>query len=140
VPSQVVPSEGKSASSSGAQNETKLLSKVSVLMGVSAYFKGKQFSLEDVLHKIISSQNGVDTSFIHAVRKYSEICETLIDGLVDASDFPGFVRIAFVRKRPLVLRLFIFRPFNPASERSICLPLHTRLFYLEAMLLPYLPT
>ncbi|KAF8552743.1 hypothetical protein OG21DRAFT_1477602 [Imleria badia] len=99
TPSQVVAQKGKPPSSSNHQDKTSLLSKVSVIMGVSAYFKDKQSPLEDLLHKIMSSQNPADTPFMHA--KYSEICETLIDGLVDASDLPGFVSVQFVRESVL---------------------------------------
>ncbi|KAH0832222.1 sister chromatid cohesion C-terminus-domain-containing protein [Lanmaoa asiatica] len=105
VPSQVVSSKGKPASSSGVQDKTSLLLKVSVVMGVSAYFKDKQSPLEDLLHKIMSSQNPADTPFMHA--KYSEICETLIDGLVDASDLPGFV--SFSKSLTLLLGLSVFQ-------------------------------
>ena len=89
TPSQIAPSKGKPPSSSNTlDKKTALLSKVSVIMGVSAYFKDKQSPLEDLLHKIMSSQGPADTAL-----KYSEICETLIDGLVDASDLPGFVSV-----------------------------------------------
>jgi cohesin loading factor subunit SCC2 len=103
--SQVVSSKGKPPSSNNTQDKTSLLTKVSVIMGVSAYFKDKQSPLEDLLHKIMSSQNPADTPFMHA--KYSEICETLIDGLVDASDLPGFVSVEFVADG--VLGLFVFQ-------------------------------
>jgi cohesin loading factor subunit SCC2 len=66
-----------------------LTSKVVVIMGVSANFKDRQSPLEDILHKIISEKQENDAGSIHT--HYSDICETLIDGLVDASDFPGFV-------------------------------------------------
>ena len=39
----------------------------------------------------MSSQGPADTTFVHV--NYSEICETLIDDLVDASDLPGFVSV-----------------------------------------------
>lgn len=102
--SQLVSFKGKPPSSSNTQDKTSLLSKVSVIMGVSAYFKDKQSPLEDLLHKIMSSQNPADTPFMHA--KYSEICETLIDGLVDASDLPGFVSVFIVES---VLGLSVFQ-------------------------------
>lgn len=106
--SQAVTFKGKPPSSSSGQDKTSLLLKVSVIMGVSAYFKDKQSPLEDLLHKIMSSQNPADTPFIHA--KYSEICETLIDGLVDASDLPGFVSVGLlVKASSLLLGLFVFQ-------------------------------
>ncbi|KAG6372819.1 sister chromatid cohesion C-terminus-domain-containing protein [Boletus reticuloceps] len=96
TPSQAAPPKGKPPSSSNTQDKTSLLMKVSIIMGVSAYFKDKQSPLEDLLHKIMSSQNPVDAPSMHA--KYSEICETLIDGLVDASDLPGFVSVQSINK------------------------------------------
>lgn len=71
-------------------NKTQLLNKVSVIMGVAASFRDRQSPLEDVLHKIMASKEDADAGQLHA--RYSEICETLIDGLVDASELPGFVR------------------------------------------------
>lgn len=70
------------------QDKGPLLSKVSVIMGVSANFKDRQSPLEDMLHKVISSQEAASASYLRG--NYSEICEVLIDGLVDASDLPGF--------------------------------------------------
>lgn len=71
-------------------DKTQLLNKVSVIMGVAASFRDRQSPLEDVLHKIMASKEDVDAGQLHA--RYNEICETLIDGLVDASELPGFVR------------------------------------------------
>lgn len=68
-----------------------LLSKVAVIMGTSANFKDRQSPLEDMLHKIMADKEGSEAAALH--RCYVEICETLIDGLVDASDLPGFVRL-----------------------------------------------
>jgi cohesin loading factor subunit SCC2 len=84
-------SSQKSASTTlgGADGKGSLLAKVSVIMGVAANFKDRQSPLEDVLRKIISSKDDKDAPTLHA--RYAEICETLIDGLVDASDLPGFV-------------------------------------------------
>lgn len=70
--------------------DQQLLNKVSVIMGVAASFRDRQSPLEDVLHKIMASKEDADAGQLHA--RYSEICETLIDGLVDASELPGFVR------------------------------------------------
>lgn len=68
-----------------------LLSKVVVIMGVSSNFKDSQYPLEDLLHKIMADKQHSEASSLHA--RYAEICETLIDGLVDASDLPGFVSL-----------------------------------------------
>ncbi|KAG2365159.1 hypothetical protein BDR07DRAFT_1607621 [Suillus spraguei] len=83
-----VPKARSMLSFSPGQDKGPLLSKVSVIMGVSANFKDRQSPLEDVLHKVISSQEAANVSYLRG--NYSEICEMLIDGLVDASDLPGF--------------------------------------------------
>jgi len=85
-----VPKTRSAAQSGPGQNKGSLLSKVSVIMGVSANFKDRQSPLEDMLHKIISNQDTASASRLR--NSYFEICEVLIDGLVDASDLPGFVR------------------------------------------------
>jgi len=74
-------------------DKTTLLSKVSVIMGTAANFKDRQSPLEDMLHKIMADKEGTEKSSLHA--RYGEICEALIDGLVDASDLPGFVSLLF---------------------------------------------
>lgn len=66
------------------------LSKVAVIVGVSANFKDRQSPLEEMLHNIMSGKTGTEATVLHS--RYAKICETLIDGLVDASDMPGFVR------------------------------------------------
>jgi cohesin loading factor subunit SCC2 len=77
------------ASSVNVHDKGPLLTKVAVIMGTSANFKDRQSPLEDVLHRIMVDKNGQEAASLHA--RYTEICETLIDGLVDASDLPGFV-------------------------------------------------
>lgn len=79
------------ASSSSGLDKTHLLRKVATIMGVSASFKDRNSPLEELLHKIMLDKPDAETSQLH--RKYAEICETLIDGLVDATDLPGFVRL-----------------------------------------------
>ncbi|KAI9448916.1 sister chromatid cohesion C-terminus-domain-containing protein [Russula earlei] len=76
-------------------DKTQLLNKVSVIMGVAASFRDRQSPLEDVLYKIMSSKDEVDAGQLHG--RYSEICEALIDGLVDASELPGFTVINCIR-------------------------------------------
>ena len=74
-----------------AQDKSELLSKVAIIMGVAAQFnKDRQSPLEDVLHRIMADKSESDRPALH--QRYVEICEVLIDGLVDASDLPGFVR------------------------------------------------
>ena len=110
-----------SSQKSGSVHHEKgsLLAKVSVVMGVAANFKDRQSPLEDVLRKIISSKDEKEAAVLHA--RYAEICETLIDGLVDASDLPGFVSSPFTyrssvnsrmmtRRSSIALGLYIFSP------------------------------
>ena len=80
------------APANNSHDKTALLSKVAVIMGTSANFKDRQSPLEDILHKIMADKDGSEASSLDAC--YAEICEALIDGLVDASDLPGFVSIA----------------------------------------------
>ena len=98
--STTLPTSGQKSSTAlgGADEKGSLLAKVSVIMGVAANFKDRQSPLEDVLRKIISSKDDKEAPTLHA--RYAEICETLIDGLVDASDLPGFVCL------PIALRFY----------------------------------
>ncbi|KAH8818805.1 sister chromatid cohesion C-terminus-domain-containing protein [Flagelloscypha sp. PMI_526] len=79
----------------GAATFTALQTKVAVIMGVSGQFHDRQSPLEDVLHQIIHSKEGSDVATLH--QRYTEIVETLIDGLVDDSDLPGFNVVNCVR-------------------------------------------
>lgn len=75
--------------SSPSQDKSDLLLKVAIIMGVAAQFKDKQSPLEDLLHRMMAEKSEHDRVALH--QRYVEVCETLIDGLVDASDLPGFV-------------------------------------------------
>ena len=117
-----------------AQDKTQLLRKVSIIMEVSGGFKDRNSPLEDLLHKIMSEKSDAEKTNLH--RRYTEICECLIDGLVDASDLPEFV--STLRRLPsssnnishrrwsTVLGLSIFslqltRPYClPATLRRCC--------------------
>lgn len=76
---------------SSISDRNAIMTKVTVIMGTAAQFKDRQSPLEDLLHKIMAekSESGNDIAVLRA--KYEEICGTLIDGLVDAMDMPGFV-------------------------------------------------
>jgi cohesin loading factor subunit SCC2 len=78
-------------SGSSTSRGNGVLAKVTVIMGVSANFKDRQSPFENLLRNIMANGEKAETSFLHA--RYAEICEVLIDGLVDASDLPGFVSI-----------------------------------------------
>ena len=112
---------------SNSQDKTALLSKVAVIMGTSANFKDRQSPLEDILHKIMADKDGNEASSLDAC--YAEICEALIDGLVDASDLPGFVSMT----SPLewIRNLYFFRLLSIALGQSICSPPLTLQSFLE---------
>lgn len=76
--------------SSQAMDRVELQAKAAIIMGVASQFKDRQSPLEDMLHDIMNSKDSVDASLVHS--RYAEICGVLIDGLVDASDLPEFVR------------------------------------------------
>ena len=125
----------KTRLSSQPQNKAPLLDKVSVIMGVSVFFKDRQSPLEDLLHKIISNQNPNDLPLMRA--RYSDICEALIDGLVDATDLPGFVSsglksytftIYLVAHRPCSLALEHYTSLQQLTLRSCLVVTHQRFF------------
>lgn len=111
-------SKTRLSSQSQDKDKAPLLNKVSVIMGVSAFFKDRQSPLEDLLHKIISNQSANDLPLLRA--RYSEICEALIDGLVDASDLPGFVSNGV--SPALAIFIFSHRLCNLASGHYTCSP------------------
>ncbi|KAK2465765.1 hypothetical protein APHAL10511_002309 [Amanita phalloides] len=80
------------AASEVSQDKSQLQGKVVVIMGTAANFKDRQSPLETILHKIMAEKEGNDI-----IGRYTEICETLIDGLVDASDLPGFTVVNCIR-------------------------------------------
>ena len=71
-------------------------STVAVIMGVLVGFRERQSPMEDILHKMMLEKQESDIALLRS--RYVEICDTLIDGLVDASDVPGFVSpiLAFI--------------------------------------------
>lgn len=79
---------GQGASQS---DRLRLLSRVTVIMTVCGNFKDRQSPLDDVLHKIVSLKDGAEANTLLA--HYGEVVDVMIDGLVDASDFPGFVSV-----------------------------------------------
>jgi cohesin loading factor subunit SCC2 len=87
-PANLSPQKARRAVPDAASGErSRLLQKVATIMGVSTAFKDRQAPLEDLLGKIMADAN--DASPIRT--RYTEICEALIDGIVDDSDLPGFV-------------------------------------------------
>ncbi|EKM54090.1 uncharacterized protein PHACADRAFT_162472 [Phanerochaete carnosa HHB-10118-sp] len=84
----------------------QLLRKVSIIMEVSGGFKDRNSPLEELLHKIMSEKPDSEKSLLH--RRYTEICECLIDGLVDASELPEFTVVNCVRT------IYLFTSAYPA--------------------------
>ncbi|KIY69312.1 hypothetical protein CYLTODRAFT_436196 [Cylindrobasidium torrendii FP15055 ss-10] len=76
-------------------DHNQLLAKVTVIMSVSGNFKDRQSALEDVIHSIISQKDEDEVAYLH--QRYSDICEILIDGLVDASDLPDFTVVNCIK-------------------------------------------
>lgn len=71
------------------RSKAETSSTVAVIMGVLAGFRERQSPLEDILHKMMLEKQESDIAFLRS--RYVDICDMLIDGLVDASDVPGFV-------------------------------------------------
>lgn len=71
------------------RSKAEISSTVAVIMGVLAGFRERQSPLEDILHKMMVEKQESDIVFLRS--RCVEICDMLIDGLVDASDVPGFV-------------------------------------------------
>ncbi|KAH8114301.1 hypothetical protein DFH11DRAFT_1508962 [Phellopilus nigrolimitatus] len=95
-----------------------LLATVSVIMGVCGNFKDRQSPLEDMLNKIVSGKEGADVSALRL--RLAELCDALIDGLVDASDFMNFTVINCIR----TIHLFTIAcpPIISGTKASTLLP------------------
>ncbi|KAI0643094.1 hypothetical protein C8Q79DRAFT_1002826 [Trametes meyenii] len=93
-------------SNGNSQDKSELLTKVTIIMGVASQFKDRQSPLEDVLHRIMADKEENDRAPLH--QRYVEVCETLIDGLVDASDLPGFTVLNCVQT------IYLFTSAYPA--------------------------
>jgi len=81
--------QSKTTAPGNSGSNDVLLAKAVVIMGASANFKDRHSPFENMLRQIMAGKEGTEASLLHA--RYAEICEVLIDGLVDASDLPGFV-------------------------------------------------
>ena len=77
-------------------------STVSTIMGVLEGFRERQSPMEDILHKMMFEKQESDIAFLRS--RYAEICDMLIDGLVDASDVPGFVSALEISNPKRLLR------------------------------------
>jgi cohesin loading factor subunit SCC2 len=94
---------------------------VSAIMGVLAGFRERQSPMEDILHKMMFEKQESDITFLRS--RYAEICDTLIDGLVDASDVPGFVSALETSNAKQPLRHH--RQQRTVYGQSTCSHLHT---------------
>ncbi|KAF4581480.1 Sister chromatid cohesion protein 2 [Pleurotus pulmonarius] len=118
LPPSVLKKGGSSNNANATSTKGPLLNRVSVVMGVAANFRDRQSPLEDTLHKIVADKQDSEAASLHA--RYSEICEALIDGLVDDSDLPGFTVLNCIRT------IYLFTLAYPAilsgSHASTLLP------------------
>jgi cohesin loading factor subunit SCC2 len=127
----------KKSANQANQDKSGLLTKVSVIMGTAAYFNDRNHPLEEVLHKIMNGKEGNEAAGLHA--RYTEISETLIDGLVDASDLPGFVSVGIHIPIECLFSLLLRRS-STASGLSTSSVQHTLPFFLVRTLLRFSPT
>ncbi|EJD50599.1 hypothetical protein AURDEDRAFT_182486 [Auricularia subglabra TFB-10046 SS5] len=102
------------------EEKAQLLAKADVIMGVTGAFKDRQSPVEDMLHRIISDKEGKEAATIRS--HYTDICDVLIDGLVDSQDFPNFNVINCIKT------VYLFSTAHPAVIS----------FSKAATLLPYL--
>lgn len=126
--------KGKTPIVNNPSDKAPLLAKVTVIMGVASNFKDRQSPLEDLLHKIIADKDG-DTSSLRA--GYSAICETLIDGLVDASDLPGFVCTVLYLSPAMTESLLdcnqLCQDYSPVHFCLSSLPIGSKRFYAPSV-------
>lgn len=76
-------------------SDRDILNTAAVIMDVSGSFKDRQSPLEDVLSKIVAEKDGGDASAL--CTRFTNICDKMIDGLVDSSDFKNFTVINCIR-------------------------------------------
>ncbi|KAJ3560203.1 hypothetical protein NP233_g10992 [Leucocoprinus birnbaumii] len=109
-------------SQASTSDKNAILAKVAVIMGTAAQFKDRQSPLEDLLHKIMAekSENGSESEVGGLHRRYEEICEMLIDGLVDATDMPGFTVVNCIRT--IYLFTSAYPPVLSGTNASTLLP------------------
>lgn len=77
-----------------SQARTDILSSIPVILGVCEAFKDKQSQFEELLSSMISNKDGKEKGAQNTLKgRFSDLCDALIDGLLDASEIPNFVRI-----------------------------------------------
>ncbi|KAJ4497024.1 hypothetical protein C8R41DRAFT_824439 [Lentinula lateritia] len=97
-----IPRSSKPATTTSQWSSESLQNRVVVIMSVSANFRDRQSPLEDLLHNIMSSKEKGSAEALALHATYEEICGVLIDGLVDASDLPGFTVVNCIRTINLI--------------------------------------
>ncbi|KAJ4482460.1 hypothetical protein J3R30DRAFT_3699992 [Lentinula aciculospora] len=105
IPASVSTKTNKATASpvmNSIQSSESLDNRVAVIMSVSANFRDRQSPLEDLLHNIMSTKEEGSTEALALHARYKEICGVLIDGLVDASDLPGFTVVNCIRTINLI--------------------------------------
>ncbi|KAF9059568.1 hypothetical protein BDP27DRAFT_1341215 [Rhodocollybia butyracea] len=95
-----------------------LQNKVAVIMAVSANFRDRQSPLEDLLHKVMHTKEEGSGEARAMHLRYKEICDVLIDGLVDASDLPGFTVVNCIRTINLIASAY---PMVIGSQNALTL-------------------
>ncbi|KAF8507524.1 hypothetical protein BU17DRAFT_57352 [Hysterangium stoloniferum] len=103
---QDIPKASGRSISSPLNERSQLLSKVSVIMGVSSQFRDRQSPLEELLHKVIVDKDGKESQSIH--NRYIEIGNVLIDCLVDDQELPGFTVVNCIKT------IYLFVSAHPA--------------------------
>ncbi|KAJ3769502.1 protein rad9 [Lentinula raphanica] len=103
MPASKTPKINEAATTPNQWSSGSLQNRVAIIMSVSSNFRDRQSPLEDLLHTIMSSkvEGSSEASAVHA--RYEEICGVLIDGLVDASDLPGFNVVNCIRTINLIV-------------------------------------
>ncbi|KZS93617.1 hypothetical protein SISNIDRAFT_454038 [Sistotremastrum niveocremeum HHB9708] len=89
----------------GFDSNSRLAAKVSVIVKMIGEFQDRP-TLEDLLHKIITEKDGKEPVGIQ--KQYTEICDFLIDSLVDANESAGQNIVASIKT------IYVFSSAYPA--------------------------
>jgi cohesin loading factor subunit SCC2 len=112
LPLPTTPSRNKS-SASNTDNQMSIQNRVVVIMGVAA---NRHTAVETLLHTIIGNKSGSAP----LLGQYSQMCQVLIEGLIDATDLPGFSVYNCVKT--LYLFTSAYPPILHGSNLSNLLP------------------
>ena len=93
-----------SPSGASQQGRADMLGSIPVILGVCESFKDKQSQLEELLNSMVSGKDGKEKSSQSALKsRFSDLCDALIDSLLDASEIPNFVRFPIERRVHLLI-------------------------------------